>query len=346
MSFQIFAQRLAAITATLNAIPTNAKRIFELPSQATLDPISLIHVSRDGISESLSVQKIIDTIVEKTYSQLLEVGEITVSGLVVSVPAGARWIYKGINYTTAATTSINETLCAVGYLRKDILVANQLNQIVLIKGTESLTIRVKPNVPIGSVFIRDLDVDDTVIGTPSPPILGDNFISKREKAPFQVYNSGEIDNVVLDEFFYGYLNFRGAVTNLKSIGTYTNAYLYSGKEILMKNSQATNINIFHLSGADAFKFSLPNELNFVWKPNEIIRWSMKILSPTTGILEYVGTITNKIYPVGELQIFKVPENANNEILEAGDYCIGFVEGQFINANYIAGDRTLLASYDI
>lgn len=296
MSFQIFTQRLAAITATLNAITTNAKRIFELPSQATLDPISLIHVSRDGISESLSVQKIIDTIVEKTYSQLLEVGEITVSGLVVSVPAGARWIYKGINYTTAATTSINETLCAAGYLRKDILVANQLNQIVLIKGTESLTIRVKPNVPIGSVFITDLDVDDTVIGTPSPPVLGDNFISKREKAPFQVYNSGEIDNVVLDEFFYGYLNFRDAVTNLKSIGTYTNAYLYSGRELLIKNSQATDITIYHLTGI-GFQFSFPNEVNFILKPNEIIRFSTKILSPTSGILEYVGVVRDKISDV-------------------------------------------------
>lgn len=57
-------------------------------------------------------------------------------------------------------------------------------------------------------------------------------------------------------------------------------------------------------------------------------------------------VSAKIYPVGELQIFKVPGSTNNEILEAGDYCIGFVEGQMINANYIAGDRTLLASYDI
>lgn len=54
----------------------------------------------------------------------------------------------------------------------------------------------------------------------------------------------------------------------------------------------------------------------------------------------------KIYAIGELQIFKAPESTNNEILETGDYCIGFVEGQFINANYIGGDKTLLASFEI
>lgn len=54
----------------------------------------------------------------------------------------------------------------------------------------------------------------------------------------------------------------------------------------------------------------------------------------------------RITPVGVLQIFKVPGNDNNGILETGDYCIGFVEGQFINANYLGGDISLLTSYDI
>jgi len=175
-------------------------------------------------------------------------------------------------------------------------VANQSNQIILIKGAESETIRIKPNIPIGTVFVTEIDVDDAVIGTPTPPVIGDNFISKREKAAFQVYQSGEINNTVLDEFYYGYLNFRDAVTNLKSIGTYTNAYLYSGRELLIKNSQTTDITIYHLTGT-GFQFSFPNEVNFILKPNEIIRFSTKILSPTSGILEYVGVVRDQISDV-------------------------------------------------
>lgn len=54
----------------------------------------------------------------------------------------------------------------------------------------------------------------------------------------------------------------------------------------------------------------------------------------------------KIYPYGELQVFKIAGNLDNTTQEAGDWCIGFVENQFINAPYLAGDKTLLASYDI
>lgn len=54
----------------------------------------------------------------------------------------------------------------------------------------------------------------------------------------------------------------------------------------------------------------------------------------------------KIVKPDELQIFKVPGNPNNQILEVGDYCMGFVEGQFINANYTGGDRSLLTSFGI
>jgi hypothetical protein len=54
----------------------------------------------------------------------------------------------------------------------------------------------------------------------------------------------------------------------------------------------------------------------------------------------------KIYAFGELEIFKVSGNTNLGALETGDYCRGFVEGEFINANYLGGDKTLLASFDI
>lgn len=181
MSFQKFVtERLAAITASLNNIGTNSKRIFELPAQTTLDPTSLIHVSRDEVSESLEIQKIIDAINNGNYSQLLSVGEISVTGLVVSIPSGASWVYENINYATVSITNITETLCAAGFLRKDILVANQSNQIVLIKGAESETIRIRPNIPIGSVLVTELDVDDTVVGTPTIPIIGNIYVKVTE----------------------------------------------------------------------------------------------------------------------------------------------------------------------
>lgn len=65
MSFQTFVtERLAAITALINAISTNAKKIDELPVQENVDFSSKFHLSRNGISESLTLQKLSDEIIE------------------------------------------------------------------------------------------------------------------------------------------------------------------------------------------------------------------------------------------------------------------------------------------
>ena len=198
MGFQEFVtERLAAITAQLNAISTNAKKIFELPAQSTLDPSSKIHVSRDGVSESLSLQKIIDAIINKTFSHLLEIGDITVTGLTVSVPSGAKWVYESVIYQTTAISTITETLCAAGHLRKDILVANQSNQIVLIKGDESETIRVLPNVPLGTILVSEIDVDDAVIGTPTIPVTIQELTNKLDKDTY-TGNATDLDNRIID----------------------------------------------------------------------------------------------------------------------------------------------------
>lgn len=54
----------------------------------------------------------------------------------------------------------------------------------------------------------------------------------------------------------------------------------------------------------------------------------------------------RVVPIGQLQIFKVYPNTNNNILESGDFVVGFVEGQFINATYLGGDPQLLLSYGL
>jgi len=64
----------------------------------------------------------------------------------------------------------------------------------------------------------------------------------------------------------------------------------------------------------------------------------------TGALQNISTI--KIYKTGELCVFKNPANTNQSILEAGDMVTGIVQGMFINASYLGGDTTLLASFDI
>ena len=69
---------------------------------------------------------------------------------------------------------------------------------------------------------------------------------------------------------------------------------------------------------------------------------------------YIGTAEtlsyqSKIYENGQLQVFRkpgTPPDPTNPDPNIGDWCIGFVEGQFINAEYLGPDKTLLTSFNI
>ena len=69
---------------------------------------------------------------------------------------------------------------------------------------------------------------------------------------------------------------------------------------------------------------------------------------------YIGTAEtlsyqSKIYENGQLQVFRkpgTPPDPTNPEPNPGDYCIGFVENQFINAEYLGPNKLLLTSYNI
>jgi hypothetical protein len=66
-----------------------------------------------------------------------------------------------------------------------------------------------------------------------------------------------------------------------------------------------------------------------------------------GINELLAQVSSTtIYKAGQLCVFKNPANEDPSILEAGDMVTGIVEGMFINASYLGGDTTQLASFDI
>jgi hypothetical protein len=59
-----------------------------------------------------------------------------------------------------------------------------------------------------------------------------------------------------------------------------------------------------------------------------------------------GVANSLIIPIGEMLVFKVGSNENNNIQEPGDFCKGIVEGIYIEAIYLGGDTLLLESYNI
>lgn len=172
-------QQIANLTNRLNAITTNAKKIFELPWQSSLDTSSEIHVSKSGTSEKVNIQQIIDAALSVRQNQLVSIGTITVSGNDVTVPANAQWIINNINYSNPADIIINVPYALEGNTRTDILVGDTSNNIYRVSGPETEGVSPSPNTPLDTVLITTVSVTDSTIGY-VPPVIGDEYVLKSD----------------------------------------------------------------------------------------------------------------------------------------------------------------------
>lgn len=175
MDFQQFVtQRLASLTASVNSFNLNAKKIDDLPKQNVLDPASRIHVSRGGISERIDIQQLIDSIKDNAYNQVIFIGEITLVGNEITIPANAIWKINNVIYGNTTDIKITIPYANSGLGRKDILVADRNNKIYLVKGDETSGITFQPTIPINTVVVTELDITDNSIGNPTTPEPGSN----------------------------------------------------------------------------------------------------------------------------------------------------------------------------
>lgn len=164
MSFQTFVlQRLSAITAAINAINTNAKKIDELPIQQNLDVESKIHVAKNGISQSLKISKIIESIQNSNYNHIISIGTITLADNILTIPAGVQWLINNINHIKITSVAFTIPYCAANKIRLDLIVANTSNEIVLIQGIETLGVAIQPSIPLDTVLVTTIHVTDSEV---------------------------------------------------------------------------------------------------------------------------------------------------------------------------------------
>lgn len=296
MSFQTFVtQRLAAITEMLNAISANAKKIDDLPTQTNLNPASKIHVSRGGISESLEIQKIIDAISSSNYDQLIAMGEITIDENVVTIPSGGQWLIDEINYGNIAEIERTIPYCATGLERKDILVANTSNDIVLVQGTETAGITFRPNIPLNTVLVTELDVTDSTVSDPTLPVIGNGYVQKNESQDF-IINYGAatvIDQVDLYDNRSS-LSITNVVTDIKSLNQISTEFIRLGKPFFLKNRSGHDVKLWHNAGTGNIKFNFSDGLDLIIKPNEVLQFSLNASDSSNNRLEFVGIVFNVI----------------------------------------------------
>lgn len=101
-------------------------------------------------------------------NQLTSIGEITVDGNDVTTPE-ATWYIENIGYSTTTPTTTNHPYSSAGTTRIDILVANTSNQIVKVSGTDTSGIAIRPNIPVNTVLVTQINVgEDSLTAIPFP----------------------------------------------------------------------------------------------------------------------------------------------------------------------------------
>lgn len=274
---------VTSLVGKLNRIETNSKKTEELPSQTTLDPATLLRGSRDGVSEKLSVQQIINAIENGNYNQLISVNGISVveegGDYEIIVESGVVWTINNIIYQTTSEKVIPTTLSATGTNRIDILVGNTSNEIILISGEETEGIAVAPATPFDTVFITQINVTDGSVGTPTDPLVGTQFKKKIESSAF-TYGSLSGQKAVIQlrpqgNSFYaitgaGLVSIDGFGLDLIT-GNPSAEPPYAGKELFIQNIGSQPFDLLHDGdGMATVKFRFFNEQNLTVPPQGVV----------------------------------------------------------------------------
>lgn len=299
MSFQSFVtEKLQQITLALNAITANAKRIEELPEQIILDPHSKFHVSKDGVSESLEIQKIISAVNQGAYNRLISIdGELYLDENELKVPP-LQGSINNIIYSTLVENTLPIPLSETGKIRRDIIVLNTASQIIRIAGPERIGIAVRPNIPFNTVLVTELLISDSTIGDPTDPEIGVFYISKAEKGEQIFATSGAYGPIAfLQKTTIRFTNNTTQITGMSFVGD--EGAIYDGIIFTYINSGTVNLTLKNNAAGDFVKFFNNAAGDIIIPPSGIaqFRYSagqnrLELLSVGTQNLESVLTTGN------------------------------------------------------
>jgi hypothetical protein len=286
-----------------------------------------------ALSPLLFVKNFNYVIQSNQATQLVSIGDITVSGNTVTIEP-AEWLINGITYQTVSDTILTVPYAATGLTRVDIIVADFLGQIIRIEGNETDGIAVAPIVPLDCVYISQLTVNDNTIGTPSTPITGGLFVEKAEYSENLINDSG---SVVLDlnslstafRFVSGDVD---TVLGFNATTDFLGNILYVGKEVRIVNSQSNPMTLTHAGTGLDIAMSFPDGNSLEIQPNEVAVFK---LVKTSAILAEFVSLNRVVTAASTLQqVTDIGNTTTNEIVSdsgTGYYTIlssGGLEGNY------------------
>lgn len=234
----------------------------------------VVHSSQANLMAALSIllfAKEFNYISQSNQAtRLISVGNITVDGNYVTID-NAEWLINGISYETTDNTVLTVPFASTGLNRIDIIIADSLNQIIRIAGDETSGIAVAPVVPIDTVYITQISVNDNGIGEPEEPISGEYYITKAQEGVRYHSHSGVVNNIILGKETHNLLT--GSITEIRGYNfALENLELYVGKRYLLVNNLGSDIIIRNDHPSGAFKFYLNNSQDLILKATQTVEF--------------------------------------------------------------------------
>ena len=216
-------------------------------------------------------------IINNDPDAVLELGDIIKSGANITIPGGIKWRISGIIYNVYTDTVFTINLSNIGFIRKDIIVADNYGVIYLIEGVEDTELAVRPNIPSATVLVTEINVTNTDLDY-NNTIIGEDYVKKSFSQPVY-YNYGG-SNVVLPLPSLGndklVLNSDATISisgfNLDSITGNSDAeQIYNGKEYTLINSSETYKTLINQASVE-IQMLLKDNANLILPSKESVRF--------------------------------------------------------------------------
>ena len=181
-------------------------------------------------------------IINNDPDAILEIGIISKVGTEITIPGGVKWRISGVIYNVATDSVFNINLSTAGFIRKDIVVADNFGIIYLIEGIEDETSAVRPNIPEDSILITEINVTSSDI-TNTNVLIGEDYVKKSFYKGYAYPESGS--NIVLPLRPDGTSSYTSTGTGLTSVDGFDLSLItgitdaenpYDGKELLFFNN--------------------------------------------------------------------------------------------------------------
>lgn len=162
--------RLNDLTALVNGIIDNAKKIFQLPIATAGSKLIAVYNEDSTQTEKLNISNYLEQL-DQLNNRVITFGNVTRDVNTFTFEVGFEWQISSVLYANA--TDIERTIAEAteNYYRIDIAVVDTNNDIVIVQGFENLTIATQPDTPPNTILLKIFNIFGDVIDDPiDPPI--------------------------------------------------------------------------------------------------------------------------------------------------------------------------------